>query len=235
MPAPSENSPKQLLRILGSWEAASIVVGTIIGSGIFLVPSTMASEVGSAPMVLLVFTVGGLLSLGGALTYAELGAAMPHAGGEYVYLREAYGPLWSFLYGWTQFWVAKSGGIAALATAFFLYLANFWPGLEATFFIVPLPFGEGGAPLVVQYGQILAMGLIFGLAWLNYFGVKLGARVQTAVTALKIVLILAIVGLAAILGGGKAANLVLDGGAHRRIVGLLCGARSSSLGLRRLE
>ena len=204
----SEDSTPQLLRSLGSWEAASIVVGTIIGSGIFLVPSTMASEVGSAPMVLLVFAVGGLLSLGGALTYAELGAAMPHAGGEYVYLREAYGPLWSFLYGWTQFWVAKSGGIAALGTAFFLYLANFAPGLETPFFVIPLPLGEGGAPLEVQYGQILAIGVILGLAWLNYFGVKLGARVQTAVTALKIVLILTIVGLTAILGGGKAANLV---------------------------
>jgi hypothetical protein len=99
----------ELLQSLGSWGAVSIVVGTIIGSGIFLVPKTMVSEVGSPSMVLLVFVVGGLLSLCGALTYAELGAAMPYAGGEYVYLREAYGPLPSFLYGWTQFWVIKSG------------------------------------------------------------------------------------------------------------------------------
>jgi APA family basic amino acid/polyamine antiporter len=184
------------------------VVGTIIGSGIFLVPSTMATAVGTPGMVLLVFAVGGMLSLAGALTYAELGAAMPHAGGEYVYLREAYGPLWGFLYGWTQFWVAKSGSIATLGTAFFYYFANFWPALEATLFVVPLPLGPGGQPLAVSSGQILAMVLIFGLAWVNYFGVKVGGRVQTSVTVLKIVLILAIVGLAAVLGGGRMSNLV---------------------------
>ena len=194
-----------LVRSLGRWEAASIVVGTIIGSGIFLVPKTMIGEVGTPGMVLLVFVVGGLLSLAGALTYAELGAALPHAGGEYVYLREAYGTLPSFLYGWTQFSVAKSGSIATLATAFFYYLANFWPQLEAVWISVPVPLA--GWPLTVSYGQILAMGLIFGLAGVNYFGVKVGGIVQTAVTALKIVLILAIVLLAALLGGGSAENL----------------------------
>ena len=196
----------ELLRNLTSLEAASIVVGTIIGSGIFLVPATMAREVGSFSMVLLVFIAGGLLSLAGALTYAELGAAMPHAGGEYIYLREAYGPMWSFLYGWTQFWVAKSGSIAALATAFFYYLANFWPGLEQVWFRLPIPLGDGGGPLEVSYGQILAMALILGLGGVNFFGVKAGGRVQSAVTILKIVLILAIVTLAALLGGGAAEN-----------------------------
>jgi APA family basic amino acid/polyamine antiporter len=196
-----------LVRSLGPWDAASIVVGTIIGSGIFLVPSSMAAAVGSPGMVLLVFIVGGLLSLAGALTYAELGAAMPHAGGEYVYLREAYGPLWGFLYGWTQFWVAKSGSIATLATAFSYYLANFWPALQAPLWEIVLPFGQGGTPLRISSGQLLAMALILGLAWVNYFGVKVGGRVQTSVTLLKIALILAIVGLAAIVGGGQAANL----------------------------
>jgi len=197
----------ELLRALGGPEAAAIVVGTIIGSGIFLVPKTMVLHVGNAWAVLAVFAAGGLLSLAGALTYAELGAALPHAGGEYVYLREAYGRLASFLYGWTQFWVMKSGSIAALATAFFYYLANFWPELQGTWFRIPLPLGPGGGPLPVSRGQILAMGLILGLAWLNYFGVRLGGKVQSAVTILKIVLILAIVVLAAALGGGKTSNL----------------------------
>ena len=100
-------SKSELLRSLGPWTSASVVVGTIIGSGIFLVPKTMAAEVGTPGMVIAVFLIGGLLSLAGALTYAELGAALPHAGGEYVYLRESYGPLWSFLYGWTHTVVAK--------------------------------------------------------------------------------------------------------------------------------
>lgn len=202
-----ENHQPALLRRLGAWETASVVVGTIIGSGIFLVPSTMVTEVGSPSMVLLVFVFGGLLSLGGSLTYAELGAAMPQAGGEYVYLREAYGKLWSFLYGWTQFWVAKSGSIAALATAFSLYLANFWPALNTPFLAVPLSLSKSGTTLGVSYGQILAIGLIAGLAWVNCFGVKASGRLQTGVTTLKILLILALVGLAAVLGGGSLEHL----------------------------
>jgi basic amino acid/polyamine antiporter, APA family len=194
----------ELLRSLGPWGAISIVVGTIIGSGIFLVPKTMVAEVGSPSMVLAVFVVGGLLSLCGALTYAELGAAMPYAGGEYVYLREAYGPLSSFLYGWTQFWVIKSGGIATLATAFFYYLANFWPSLQAPLLVLPLPWDS---LLEISSGQLLAIALILGLAWVNYFGVKLGGQVQTAVTILKVGMILAIVLLAAFLGGGETGNL----------------------------
>ena len=129
----------ELKRDLGVWSAAAIVVGTVIGSGIFLVPSSMVKSVGSPVMVFAVWIVGGLLSLFGALSYAELAAALPQAGGEYVYLREAYGPLWGFLYGWTQMWVAKSGSIATLATGFFIYLANFRPELERTWLIVPLP------------------------------------------------------------------------------------------------
>jgi APA family basic amino acid/polyamine antiporter len=195
----------ELLRSLGAWGAISIVVGTIIGSGIFLVPKTMVSEVGSPSLVLMVFVVGGLLSLCGALTYAELGAALPYAGGEYVYLREAYGPLLSFLYGWTQFWVIKSGSIATLATAFFYYLANFWPSLQASLLVVPLPRDSA---LEISSGQLLAIALILGLAWLNYFGVKLGGQVQTAVTIVKVGMILAIVLLAALLGGGESGNLV---------------------------
>ena len=111
-------------------------------------------------MVFVVWIVGGLLSLFGALTYAELAAAMPEAGGEYVYLREAYGPFWGFLYGWTQMWVAKSGSIATLATGFFYYLANFRPGLESVAFAIPLPLGPDGGPLEIRYGQLLAMAVI---------------------------------------------------------------------------
>ncbi len=109
-----------LRRDLSLWGAVAIVIGTVIGSGIFLVPRAMVLRVGTPSMVFVVWVFGGILSLSGALSYAELAAAMPEAGGEYVYLREAYGPIWGFLYGWTQMWVAKSGSIATtLATGFF--------------------------------------------------------------------------------------------------------------------
>src|SRR3954447_24605918 len=123
-------SGPSLRRDLGLWGAVAIVVGTVIGSGIFLVPKAMILQVGSPGMVFAVWVFGGILTLFGALTYAELAAALPEAGGEYVYLREAYGPFFGFLYGWTQTWVAKSASVATLATAFFYYLANFRPELE---------------------------------------------------------------------------------------------------------
>jgi APA family basic amino acid/polyamine antiporter len=185
----SESKVIELQRDLGLWGAISIVVGTVIGSGIFLVPRAMVLRVGSPSMVFVVWVFGGLLSLCGALSYAELAAAMPEAGGEYVYLREAYGPLWGFLYGWTQMWVAKSGSIATLATAFFYYLTNFFPLLDGVFYTVPLPLGAHGAPLDLRYGQLLAMALILFLAGVNYFGVKLGGEIQIIVTLVKVLLI----------------------------------------------
>src|SRR5215471_9957086 len=183
----------ELKRDLGPWAAASIVVGTVIGSGIFLVPRTMISNVGTVEAVFVVWVFGGLLSLAGALTYAELAAALPEAGGEYAFLREAYGPLWGFIYSWTQMWVAKSGSIATLATGFFLYLTNFFEPLKGVIYTVPLPIGPNGGPLEIQYGQIFAIVLILGLAWLNYYGVKVGGDVQVAVTVIKVALIIAII------------------------------------------
>src|SRR6187431_89323 len=165
----------ELKRDLGSWAAASIVIGTVIGSGIFIVPQTMIQRVGSVEMVFVVWVVGGLLSMAGALSYAELSSAIPEAGGEYAYLREAYGPLWGFLYSWTQMWVAKSGSIASLASGFYLYFGNFFPSMKETIVSVPLP---GGYALPIVNGQILGMVLILLLGWLNYYGVKLGGNVQ---------------------------------------------------------
>src|SRR6202165_3471553 len=190
---PEATTAFSLKRDLGIWGAAAIVVGTVIGSGIFLVPSPMIKNVGSTAMLFGVWIAGGLLSLFGALSYAELAAALPQAGGEYVYLSEAYGPLWGFLYGWTQMWVAKSGSIATLATGFFIYLANFRPELEHTWLIVPLPIGEAGHPLEIRYGQVLAMGVIAVLALINYFGVRVGGDVQVVFTLVKVGLIAALI------------------------------------------
>ena len=136
--------PVELKRDLGAWSAMSIVVGTVIGSGIFLVPRSMILRVGTPSLVFAVWIFGGLLSLAGALSYAELAAAIPEAGGEYAYLREAYGPMWGFLYSWTQMWVAKSGSIATLGTGFFYYLTTFFPALDRVIYSIPLPIGPHG-------------------------------------------------------------------------------------------
>jgi APA family basic amino acid/polyamine antiporter len=215
--ADEEAARPGLTRVLGVWSAASIVVGTVIGSGIFLVPKKMIASVGSPEVVFAVWIFGGLLSLAGALTYAELAAAMPEAGGEYVYLREAYGPLWGFLYGWTQLLVAKSGSIAALATGFYLFAANFRPELAQAFYTLRLPIGPKGGPLEMCYGQLLAIALILVLAVVNYLGVKFGGAVQVAVTAVKVGLIGAIIAIG--LGGGHgtvanyASSIPVAGGA----------------------
>src|SRR3954468_12622518 len=150
-------SEVSLKRDLGLWTAVALVIGTVIGSGIFLVPTRMIQRVGSIEMVFVVWVVGGLLSLFGALTYAELAAAMPEAGGEYVYLSEAYGPFWGYLYGWTQFWVAKSGSIATLAAGFYTYVSAFVPALAKPVLITPFHIGPGWSLLEVRYGQLFAI------------------------------------------------------------------------------
>src|SRR6202167_5186816 len=190
----------ELRRDLGMGAAMSIVIGTVIGSGIFLVPHDMIARVGAPGMVFFIFVFGGLLSLAGALSYAELAAAMPEAGGEYVFLREAYGPLWGFIYSWTQMWVAKSGSIATLATGFFVYLSNFFAPLDTVFYTIPLPLGPHGGPLELRWGQLFAIALIGFLGWLNYFGVKLGGGVQVTVTAIKVILIAVVIAAGLLVG-----------------------------------
>jgi APA family basic amino acid/polyamine antiporter len=182
-----------LQRALGPWSAVAIVVGTVIGSGVFLVPSRMIEYVGSVRNLFAVWIVAGVLSLFGALTYAELAAAMPEAGGEYVYLSAAYGPFWGYLYGWTQFWVAKSGSIATLAAGFYTYLTAFYPILGTTLVVIPLHIGPGGTLLEIHYGQMVAIALILALGAVNYAGVKAGGEVQVFVTIIKMILIAGII------------------------------------------
>jgi len=196
-----------LRRALGPWAAGSIVIGTAIGSGIFLVPSDMVNAVGTPALVFFVWVFGGVLSLFGALTYAELSAAMPEAGGEYVYLNAAYGPFFGFIYGWTQTWVAKSASLATLATGFYTYLADFFPGLQIAVFTVPLPIGPGGGPLEIRYGQLAGIAVILFLSGVNYVGVRTGGRLQVAVTGLKLLLIAGIIAAGLFSGYAHAANL----------------------------
>ena len=199
-----------LQRVLGLWSAIAIVVGTVIGSGVFLVPSTMIRYVGSVRTLFVVWIVAGLLSLFGALTYSELAAAMPEAGGEYVYLSAAYGPFWGFLYGWTQFWVAKSGSIATLAAGFYTYLTAFYPVLGVPVAVVPLRIGPGGSFLEIHYGQLVAIGLILILAGVNYIGVRSGGNVQVLATVVKMTLIVGVIVVGLLSGKGDFSHL----GAH---------------------
>src|SRR5947209_9935746 len=175
---PASAAPASLLRELGVSHAGAIVVGTIIGSGIFLVPAEMMQAVGSARLVYLAWLVGGLLSFFGALTYAELGAMKPQAGGEYVYIRDAYGPMLGFLYAWTWFVIAKPASIAAISTGIVRILANF-PQLSF------LSHRIGHAP--VTWGQFVAIGFVFLISAINYIGVKRAGNFQLAFTILKVV------------------------------------------------
>ncbi|MGZ4858618.1 MAG: APC family permease [Candidatus Angelobacter sp.] len=185
--AAQKNSARpELCRDLGVSHAGAVVVGTIIGSGIFLVPSEMMQAVGSARMVYLVWIVGGLLSFFGALTYAELGAMKPQAGGEYVYVRDGYGPLAGFLYAWTTFLISKPASIATVTTGFVRILGTF-PALA--FFSKDVLT----TPLNITYGQLAAIAAAIFISILNYIGIRKAGDFQLVFTVLKVGMILTIV------------------------------------------
>src|SRR6266852_6848059 len=175
----------ELARDLGLSHAGAVVVGTIIGSGIFLVPSEMMQAVGSARLVYLAWVVGGMLSFFGALTYAELGAMKPQAGGEYVYVRDAYGPLAGFLYAWTWFLIAKPASIATITTGLVRILDTF----PVFSFFSHVCFSY---PFTVNYGQLVAIGATVLVSWLNYIGVRRAGDFQFLFTLLKVAIILGI-------------------------------------------
>src|SRR6202162_1844570 len=183
----TEDNPlrPELGRDLGLSHAGAVVVGTIIGSGIFLVPSEMMQAVGSARVVYLAWVVGGLLSFFGALTYAELGAIKPQAGGEYVYVRDAYGPLAGFLYAWTWFVIAKPASVATVATGLVRILGTF---PIFSFFSARAI----SAPIGVTWGQLVAIAAAILISLLNYVGVKKAGEFQLVFTVLKVAIILGI-------------------------------------------
>ncbi|MDR3747709.1 MAG: amino acid permease [Acidobacteriota bacterium] len=174
-----------LSRDLGLSHASAIVIGTIIGSGIFLVPTEMMQAVGSAWLVYLAWIVGGVLSFAGALTYAELGAMKPQAGGEYVYIRDAYGPLPGFLYAWTWFAIAKPASIATLTTGFVRILGTFPAFAFFNDAVVRSPF-------VITYGQFVAIAAAALITGLNYIGIRRAGDFQVVCTLLKVAIILAV-------------------------------------------
>ncbi|MGA9640727.1 MAG: amino acid permease [Terriglobales bacterium] len=205
---PSGHPRPQLARDLALSHAGAIVVGTIIGSGIFLVPQEMMQAVGSARLVYLAWLVGGVLSFFGAMTYAELGAMKPQAGGEYVYVRDAYGPLAGFLYGWTWFLIAKPASIATVATGLVRTLGNF-----PIFFFFSQPcfaLSSAGHAFAITYGQLVAIAAAIAITWLNYIGVRRAGEFQFVFTLLKVAIILAIVFVGFSYRGGAWANFATD-------------------------
>jgi APA family basic amino acid/polyamine antiporter len=186
MLAQAAKSRPELARDLGVSHAGAIVVGTIIGSGIFLVPVEMMQAVGSARLVYLAWLVGGLLSFFGALTYAELGAMKPQAGGEYVYVRDGYGPLTGFLYAWTWFLIAKPASIATVTTGLVRILETFPVFRFFSSHAISRPFA-------ITYGQLVAIAATVLISLLNYIGVKRAGEFQLIFTLLKVAIILGIV------------------------------------------
>lgn len=201
-----------LIRQLGLFDSSMVMVGIVIGSGIFLTTGIMAKSIPSGGLILLAWLVGGLLTLAGALTYAELGAAMPEAGGQYVYLREAYGPMAGFLFGWILFLVYMTGGIAALALAFAEYIGYFFPYLGTNHIIVTLdiPLLKGSLHYSLSAGQMIGVSVIILLSIVNFISVGLGKSIQNVFTVIKIGTIAAIIILGFAIGKGTPPELAMD-------------------------
>lgn len=208
-----------LVRGLGLFDATMLIVGSVIGSGIFVAPSIMAGYTQSPGLLLGLWILGGMLTMFGALAYGELAAAMPRAGGQYVFLSRAFSPLWGFLYGWTLLFAINTGFIAAVSVAFAKYLGVFFPSVgEGTILFV-----LGGRPF--SSAQAVALVVIVSLTWINITGLRTGARVQNLFTVAKVAAVAALVILALGLGKGSAANFSSPAGL------LVLGPEGVKLGL----
>jgi APA family basic amino acid/polyamine antiporter len=225
----SASSPTGFQQRLGLFDATMLVAGTMIGSGIFIVSAEISRDLGSSGWLLLIWVLTGLITLAGALSYAELSAMMPEAGGQYVYLRESYSPLFAFLYGWTMFLVIQTGFIAAVAVAFSKFLGVLVPALGtdtanpqtwilfqhvfAEPIVLNLPLPWLSKPLevfnrkefTVTGGQLVAVGVIVFLTALNCRGVKEGKTVQNIFTVTKTLALAALIVIGLTIGANKIA------------------------------
>ena len=194
----------ELVRGLGPWASAAIVVGTMVGTGIFLKPSEMAREGRFVSIVFAAWIVGALLSIFGALAFAELGAAIPEAGGEYAYLRRGFGPIWGFLFGWMHSIVGRPSSAASIAAGMMRFLSFFVPAVAAPLFTVHIAI-PGLTHWVPPYDFVFTWAQPFAVFWLlvmtgiNYLGVRLGGEVQVFLTSIKVLSIVLIIGVAFLL------------------------------------
>jgi APA family basic amino acid/polyamine antiporter len=190
-------SSAELVKGLGLLDCTTIVMGSMIGSGIFIVAAEIAREVGSPGLFLLSWVISGVMTVSAAVTYGELAAMMPKAGGQYVYLREAFSPLFGFLYGWTLFLVIQTGTVAAVAVAFGKFMGYFFPWISETNYL--LNFGSVtvfGHPVALIFStqQALAIAVLLGLGAVNILGLRTGAWIQNIFTVLKVGALVGLVG-----------------------------------------
>ena len=195
----------ELIRGLGPAATMAMVIGHIIGTGVFLVPNKMARSTGSVGLVFLVWIVGGVLSLFGALTVAELGAAMPKAGGPYVYLKRGLGPIWGFLFGWMNNLVGKPASISTIAAGFLIFVGFFVPAIRNPIFTLhfTVPFTAHVSEFDFTWAQPLAAAAIAFMSFINYLGVRLAGRLQVILTCIKVGAILTVVVLGLLFGGNR--------------------------------
>ena len=191
-----------MIQTLGLFSSTAIVAGSMIGSGVFLVDADIARQTNSPALLLAAWAITGIMTLIAALSYGELAAMMPKAGGQYVYLRESLGPLWGFLYGWTLFLVIQTGTIAAVCVAFGKFLGVFFPGVSTTHWLwhiahVPAvklgPMVLGNMEIGVSTANLAGIAIVILLAIVNVFGVRLGATIQNIFTTAKALSLAALV------------------------------------------
>lgn len=198
---PIAKSPGTLLRQLGLVSATALVVSNMVGSAIFGTTGYMASALGDAKLILLAWFVGALFAFAGAVSYSELGVNMPASGGEYVYLTRAYGPAWGFMSGWISFFAGFSAPVAASALVFSSYLAYFFPVFDQA--NVMYTVGTGALQLKIGGPQLLASSLVIAFTILNCFGLGRVAKIQNALTAIKIAVIVSFVVFGFAMGTGS--------------------------------
>ncbi|MBK6421946.1 MAG: amino acid permease [Gemmatimonadetes bacterium] len=198
--SPRDPWGERLSRRLGLWSAVAVLVGSTIGSGIFRTPASVAQRIDDVPLFLLAWVVGGVVAVCGALTYAELAAAFPRSGGMYVFLREAFGPLTAFLFGWAELLIIRPGAYGAIGITASAYSLR-TVGLDPAAPVLGLP---------VRGDQALGAGFIILVAAVNYFGIKRGAVIQNLSTAFKVGALAALIVLGFLLGDGLGAGPMLD-------------------------
>lgn len=193
------------VRAIGLFDGTMIVVGSMIGSGIFIVAAAISRQTASPGGLLLTWVITGLLTISAALSYGELAALFPHAGGQYVYLREAYSPLWGFLYGWTLFLVIQTGTIAAVAVGFAKYLGVLFPSISPTTWVIP-PIAIGSRfAISLSVQQLVGILMVVLITFLNTLGVRLGKLIQNIFTSAKTLALIGLILVGILLGRNAAA------------------------------